>query len=73
MPLPFAQFADKPGSWEQVSPRFMHRNGQHPVVAVKGLLHPVTVVRIHIHVCHPHPSPQEKVDSQSRVVEHAEP
>ena len=51
----------------------MHRYGQHPVVAVKGLLYPVAVVRVHVHVSHPHPAPQEVVNCQRRVVEHAEP
>ena len=49
----------------------MHRNSQHPVIAEKGILHPVAMMGVHIYICHPHPPAQEVMNRQRRVVEHA--
>ena len=51
----------------------MDGDGQHPVVVVENVLHPVAVVGVHVHVGHAHSPLQEVLDGNGGVVEDAEP
>ena len=65
----FAYFANPACTGEEVSPPLMKGDSEHPIALVEGVLHPITVMGIDVHIGYSEPLLNQREDGDDCIIE----